>query len=114
MKREEVYWHVYRSPADGREKLATFRARYSEIRPHWALVPIEGGDPLAPAEVYVHGLEVQVPPTVSPGNGRPGGGSTSRARATLSIGVSHEPKHSHRKGASESNGTAWQEILPML
>ncbi len=29
-----------------------FRTRYNEERPHWALVPAGGGDPLVPAEVY--------------------------------------------------------------
>ena len=41
---------IIRSTA--RECLAEFRARYNERRPHWALVPEEGGDVLVPVEVY--------------------------------------------------------------
>jgi putative transposase len=61
LKVEEVYWHLYDSPADARDKLAVFRQRYNEIRPHWALTPPTGGDPVTPADVYVHGVEVQLP-----------------------------------------------------
>lgn len=38
-----------------------FRHRYNEVRPHWALVPTEGGDPFTPMDVYVHGQAVQLP-----------------------------------------------------
>jgi len=31
------------------------------LRPHWALRPEEGGDPLAPEEVYAGGEVVQIP-----------------------------------------------------
>ncbi len=48
----EIYWNLYSSPADAREKLAAFHVRYNEVRPHWALQPIEGGDPVTPQEVY--------------------------------------------------------------
>ena len=44
-----------------RECLAEFRARYNERRPHWALVPREGGDVLVPAEVYADGRPIQIP-----------------------------------------------------
>ena len=38
------------------------RARlYNEVRPHWALVPPEGGDPITPADVYVHRQAVGLP-----------------------------------------------------
>jgi transposase InsO family protein len=53
MKTEEIYWHLYQSPAEARERLAEFRERYNTIRPHWALRPEEGGDPLTPHDVYV-------------------------------------------------------------
>jgi transposase InsO family protein len=52
LKTEEVYWRMYDHPQHARECLAEFRARYNERRPHWALLPAEGGDVLAPIEVY--------------------------------------------------------------
>ena len=61
LKQEEVYWDIYRSPAEARDRLAAFRQRYNEIRPHWALVPEAGGDPVTPDEVYRHALPVQLP-----------------------------------------------------
>jgi len=61
LKAEEVYWHLYGSPQEAREKLDAFRQRYNEIRPHWALVPKMGGDPLTPADVYHGKLAVQLP-----------------------------------------------------
>lgn len=61
LKQEEIYWDIYRSPAEARDRLAAFRQRYNEVRPHWALVPIEGGDPVTPADVYRGGVEVQIP-----------------------------------------------------
>ena len=41
--------------------LEAFRRRYNEVRPHWALEPPEGGDPITPVDVYVHGLAVGLP-----------------------------------------------------
>ena len=32
-----------------------FSVRYNTIRPHWALIPQEGGDPMTPHDVYVEG-----------------------------------------------------------
>jgi len=61
LKTEEVYWRLYEHPQHCRECLAEFRARYNERRPHWALVPAAGGDPLVPAEVYAGGQPIQVP-----------------------------------------------------
>jgi putative transposase len=61
LKAEEVYWHLYDSPHEAREKLDAFRHRYNKIRPHWALVPQTGGDPVTPAQVYRGGLAVQLP-----------------------------------------------------
>ena len=61
LKVEEVYWDIYRSPAEARDRLALFRQRYNEIRPHWALVPTEGGDPLTPADVYRGRTPIQIP-----------------------------------------------------
>jgi len=61
LKTEEVYWKLYASPAEARESLEVFRHRYNEIRPHWALTPIDGGDPVTPADVYAHGQAVQLP-----------------------------------------------------
>lgn len=61
LKTEEVYWKLYENPGEARESLAAFHVRYNEVRPHWALVPNEGGDPLTPAEVYANGRAVQLP-----------------------------------------------------
>jgi putative transposase len=61
LKTEEVYWRLYDHPQHCRECLAEFRARYNERRPHWALVPEEGGDPWVPAEVYAGDRTIQTP-----------------------------------------------------
>jgi transposase InsO family protein len=61
LKEEEVYWRLYDSPQHCRECLAEFRQRYNTKRPHWALRPAEGGDPLVPEEVYAGGRAVQIP-----------------------------------------------------
>ena len=61
LKREEVYWRLYDNPGHARDCLAEFHLRYNYLRPHWALRPEEGGDPLVPAEVYVDGRKVQLP-----------------------------------------------------
>lgn len=61
LKQEEVYWEIYRSPAEARDRLAAFRERYNEIRPHWALRPSQRADPVTPADVYCRGVEVQIP-----------------------------------------------------
>ena len=57
LKTEEVYWRLYDHPQHCRACLAEFRARYNERRPHWALVPEEGGDVLVPIEVYRDGAD---------------------------------------------------------
>lgn len=61
LKTEEVYWRMYTDVTHARQCLAEFRERYNRQRPHWALRPEEGGDPLVPAEVYADGREVQLP-----------------------------------------------------
>jgi transposase InsO family protein len=61
LKTEEVYWRLYDHPQHCRACLAEFRQRYNERRPHWALIPEEGGDPLVPAEVYASGRTIQIP-----------------------------------------------------
>jgi hypothetical protein len=61
LKREEIYWQLYDSPQDAREKLAAFRERYNQVRPHWALEPAEGGDVLTPHEVYVERKVIVLP-----------------------------------------------------
>ena len=33
----------------------------TDVRPHWALIPPDGTDPLTPADVYVRGRTVQLP-----------------------------------------------------
>ena len=61
LKTEEVYWKLYTSPGEARQSLEAFRRRYNEVRPHWALEPPEGGDPITPVDVYVNGLAVGLP-----------------------------------------------------
>jgi putative transposase len=61
LKEEEVYWRLYDHPAHCRECLEEFRQRYNRRRPHWALIPVGGGDPLVPEEVYVGGRATQIP-----------------------------------------------------
>lgn len=61
LKTEEVYWQLYDHPGAARESLAAFQTRYNQRRPHWALVPETGGDPLTPSEVYAAGLPIQIP-----------------------------------------------------
>lgn len=61
LKTEEVYWRLYDSPQHARECLAEFRDRYNRLRPHWALRPEGGGDPLVPEDVYARGESVGLP-----------------------------------------------------
>ena len=61
LKAEEVYWRLYDSPSDARRCLEQFRLRYNTIRPHWALIPPPGGDPMTPHDVYVDGQTIQIP-----------------------------------------------------
>ena len=61
LKTEEVYWQLYESPAQARTSLEAFRQRYNDIRPHWVLIPTEGGDALTPTNFYVRGRTVQLP-----------------------------------------------------
>lgn len=61
LKREEVYWQLYDNPGDAREKLAAFRERYNQVRPHWALKPAAGGDVVTPYDVYSGQVEIELP-----------------------------------------------------
>jgi putative transposase len=61
LKTEEVHWRLYEDPERARRCLAEFRGRYNASRPHWALIPEGGGDPLVPAEVYAGGRAIQIP-----------------------------------------------------
>ena len=61
LKVEEVYWRLYDSPSHCRECLEEFRTRYNHRRPHWSLVPEEGGDPLVPEEVYTGSRSIKIP-----------------------------------------------------
>jgi putative transposase len=61
LKRAEVDWRLYNDPQHARECLAELERRYNYDRPHWALVPEAGGDPLVPAEVYGEGRMTQLP-----------------------------------------------------
>ena len=42
-------------------RLAEFQQRYNMLRPHWALVPEAGGDPVTPYDVYVSGQAIRIP-----------------------------------------------------
>lgn len=61
LKLEEVYWRLYDNPNHARQCLEEFRQRYNQRRPHWALVPESGGDPLVPLEVYTGGMSIRIP-----------------------------------------------------
>lgn len=61
LKEEEIYWQLYDGPAHARTCIEGFRHRYNERRPHWALVPEDGGDPLTPQDVYVSGCPIRIP-----------------------------------------------------
>jgi len=61
LKAEEVCWRLYDSPFHARQCLEEFRLRYNTIRPHWALIPPEGGDPMTPHDVYVEGKAIGIP-----------------------------------------------------
>jgi RNA-directed DNA polymerase len=61
LKYEEVYWRIYDRPAHARVCLAEFHERYNTSRPHWALVPEGGGDPVTPEEVYSGGVAIGIP-----------------------------------------------------
>ena len=61
LKDEEVYWRMYDHPGHARECLAEFRERYNTRRPHWALVPETGGDPVTPEDVYLKRITPQLP-----------------------------------------------------
>jgi transposase InsO family protein len=61
LKTEEVYWRLYDHPQHARACLDEFRQRYNHRRPHWALVPEAGGDPLVPDEVYRQGRLIKIP-----------------------------------------------------
>jgi hypothetical protein len=40
--------------------LGEFNVRYTTVRPHWVLVPEEGGDSLVPAELCAGGRAIQI------------------------------------------------------
>ena len=61
LKEEEIYWRLYESPLHARDCIAEFRRRYNESRPHWALIPEGGGDPVTPLDVYGKGLAIGIP-----------------------------------------------------
>jgi putative transposase len=61
LKTEEIYWRLYDNPAHCRDCLEEFRQRYNRRRPHWALIPEVGGDPLVPEEVYREGRAIAIP-----------------------------------------------------
>jgi putative transposase len=61
LKQEEIYWQEYENPGHCKDCLVRFKERYNTHRPHWALIPEEGGDPVTPYEVYVGKVRTQIP-----------------------------------------------------
>ena len=61
IKEEEVYWRLYENPDHAQPCLNEFRQRYNHQRPHWALIPEQGGDPVTPEDVYIQGQCIQIP-----------------------------------------------------
>ena len=61
IKEEEVYWRLYENPDHAQQCLNEFRQRYNHQRPHWALIPEQGGDPVTPEDVYIQGQCIQIP-----------------------------------------------------
>ena len=61
LKREEIYWNVYASVKHARRCLKAFQTRYNRVRPHWALRPAPGEDPLTPADVYGGQRKIMIP-----------------------------------------------------
>ena len=61
LKSEEVYYRLYKNPGECRDCLDAYRKTYNTIRPHWALRPESGGDPVTPDDVYRHGVRITIP-----------------------------------------------------
>ena len=61
LQTEEVYWRLYDNPGHCRQCLEAYHEVYNTIRPHWALRPEGGGDPVTPADVYAGGISVTIP-----------------------------------------------------
>jgi len=61
LKREEVYWNLYENPQHARDCLAAFHLRYNTVRPHWALIPDGGGEPVTPHDVYTTTVRTKIP-----------------------------------------------------
>jgi transposase InsO family protein len=61
LKEEEIYWRLYDDASHARRCLEEFLERYNHRRPHWALVPEAGGDPVVPFEVYAGGVKIRTP-----------------------------------------------------
>ncbi|MBF0141671.1 MAG: hypothetical protein HQL74_15520 [Magnetococcales bacterium] len=58
---KEVYWRLYDNPGHCRQSLEAYHEVYNTIRPHWALRPEGGGDPVTPADVYAGGVSITIP-----------------------------------------------------
>jgi transposase InsO family protein len=61
LKKEEVYFRIYENPGACRDSLNTYRDLYNTVRPHWSLIPENGGDPLTPDDVYRDGHRTKIP-----------------------------------------------------
>lgn len=61
LKAEEVYYRIYKDPGECRDCLDDYRDIYNRIRPHWALKPEGGGDPLTPDDVYRQKAAIGIP-----------------------------------------------------
>lgn len=97
----EIFW----SPAEARDRLAAFRQRYNEVRPHWALVPTAGGDPVTLAEVYRGQTEVPDPGLAGLGQGRQG---QARRPARPRCREGRMTRQSHTTNPARSHRTASQ------
>ena len=85
LKTEEIYWHLDQSPAEARERLKAFRERYDTVRPHWALQPEEGGDPLTTHDVSVNGRVTTLPASQT-------WAKAARAKLDAMIAGAHTPE----------------------
>ncbi len=61
LKQEEIYQHIYDSPAQAKERIEKYLHVYNNQRPHWALKPVQGGDCYTPTQVYKQSHTIQVP-----------------------------------------------------
>jgi putative transposase len=61
LKRAEIYWNLYKNPAEAKVSLEKYRHKYNTYRPHWSLKPKAGGDEVTPERVYNGEVEIVIP-----------------------------------------------------